>query len=860
MLKLIRPAFAALFVVLLTGCVPTVTQKATLAKPKPTQAAAPVSNNFKDPLYHPLNNVDLSQYKRVDDGLLFIAHKKNYDLFLTEPGKPYKVSKFYFEGIKTFKTDQFMKFSGYMVRWKKNREEAVPYIGRLISPSDDGRKVVYEGTFLATQFKSELFGETQTSPKVLLEGFETEYDASGRIVAKDYKITSYASRWFGIGRSREYHYRSITQRTSREVVLAPATKDRAAVTTRGTGLPQFEFVLPKPRQVAEKMLNRERALFARQYSLYDLLKQRKINPDHLLLKPFDPEEGEYNGHKFRYKTYARVSSGQSAFLYSPMTDHSYLLPHPGEHHRNHSPILTLPSLRDIITNGQLAVNQQCLGKTEGMVVLTGQCDPERPGFPLTVLTQLSPKQFIINVWSDIDRRSTYLLTGSKFPKEAFYRWAVDAFMVDETVEPEATLTALATGEDAFSEKLVAFANRGQDQQVCDQMATAVKNAEEALRFNPQIDRRLSDYESQLEIWTHTSVAVYKIKRNPSYTPVTTFEKMVWNDLVSMERDIGQRLDTLKRYSNVSNSACQADPQRMDELVSAVSGFRQNLRDSMDKLEETYYDQAIALKDALFSLAERQEQARKDAAMAQFLSKLRTSLNADLNARQAQSNSIMRSMIASRKAVDAQIAEVKARNATYFANQKPVVAAPQTPIIRPVAMPLQSLDTTGSSKVYIGGKKPTRLSTREAIAQAQAKTKQLAGQQNVNSGRSASGYNGTATQSSLAQQAKATNPMEKAQSKTNRYVGSGRDYPFTGKTEQYHNYEVAFDLAHINLENQASAFCGSSMKAEIRWAPQPVCKESASQKGQYKCSIDAKVNCYENLCAKPFCGTGHKSNR
>lgn len=863
MLKLIRPAFAALFVVLLTGCVPTVTQKATLAKPKPTQAAAPVSNNFKDPLFHPLNNVDLSQYKRVEDGLLFITRKGDYDLFLTEPGKPYKVSKFYFAGVKTFDTDQFMKFSGYMLRWRKNGKEAVPYIGRLISPSDDGRKIVYEGAFLATQFESELFGETPLSPKVLLEGFETEYDASGRIVAKGYNINSYASQWIGIGRSRKLTYRIGPHRTSRKVVVAPATKDRAAVTTRGTGLPQFEFVLPKPRQVAEKMLNSDRALFTREYSLFALLKQKKINPDHLLLEPFAPEEGRFVKSQFtllEYKKYAYVPAGQSAFLYSPMTDQTYLMPHPGERYRNHLPILTLPSLRDIVMNGQLAVNQQCLGKTEGMVVLTGQCDPERPAFPLTVLTQLSPHQFIVNVWSDIDRRTTYLLTGSQFPKESFYRWSVDAFLVDEAVDPEATLTALATGDDAFSEKLVAFASRGRDQQECAKMASAVSNAEKALRFDPRINKRLADYQDRLSSWSHTNIALYKLDRNPSYTPVTDFERAVWNDLVDMRRDIGQRLDTLKHYRNVSNSACQTDAQRMDELVSALDDFYSNLSASMKQLDETYYAQAIALKDDLFSMLARKEEAQNQAAMALFMAKLKASLNADLATRQAQSNSIMRSMIASRKAVNAQIAEVKARNAAYLAKNKTVVMAPQITAIQPVALPSQSLDTTGNSKVYINGKQPTRMTTREAIAQAQAKTKRLAEQRKANVGTSTPGYGGSATQRSTAQQAKAADAGTKKQTKTNRYVGSGRDYPFTGKTEQYHNYEVAFDLAHVNLENQASAFCGSSMKTEIRWAPQPVCKESASQKGQYKCSIDAKVNCYENLCAKPFCGTGHKANR
>ncbi|WP_199930435.1 hypothetical protein [Sedimenticola thiotaurini] len=861
MLKLIRPAFAALFFVLLTGCVPTVTQKPTLAKPNSTQPATPVVNNDKDPLYQPLKNVDLSQYKRAGDGLLLVGRKGEYDLLLTEPGRPYKVSKSRFEGIKKFNNDQFMNYSGYMLRWVNNKNEPAPYIGRLTSFADDGRKAVYKGAFVATHYKAKAFGSTPTGPKAFLEGIETQFDASGRIVEMDYKIHRYTSKWLGPKNNRKIVYYTFPERTTREVELTPATKEQAAVATRATGLPDFQFVLPHPRQLAEKMSSLDRALFTRAYSLVDLFEQKKINTDHLLLQPFAPTKGEYREiRRFQWELlapeHAMVHKGQSAFIYSPMTRHTYLLPHPGDSYKNRSPILTLPSLQDIVINGQLAVNQQCLGKTDGMVVLSGQCDPEAPGFPLTVLTQLSADQFIINIWSDIDRRSTYLLTGSKFPKEAHYRWSVDAFMVDESVAPDTTLAVLATGEDSFSDKLVAFASRGQDQQACDRMSTAVSHAEQALRFDPRIDRRLASYQKQLRFWEDTNLAIYELKRNPSKTPVTDFRRAVWNDLVSMKRDINQRLATLKRHRDVNNSACQPDSQRMDELVSALTDFERNLSASMKQLDETYYAQAEALKNDLFSLVARQEEAQNNAAMALFLSRLQASLNADLNARQAQSNSIMRSMIASRKAVDAQIAEVKARNAAYFANKKPVVAAPQNNIVRPVAMPLQPLDTTAGSKVYLNGKKPTRLSTQQAIAQAQAKTKRLVEQRKAGSERLTPDYNQTTTQNRLAQQAKATDTKAKAQPKTNRYVGSGRDYPFTGKSGQYYNYEMALELAQTNLENQASKFCGSSMKTEIQWARQPVCKESASEKEQYKCSIDAKVNCYENFCDKQFCGTGH----
>lgn len=144
----------------------------------------------------------------------------------------------------------------------------------------------------------------------------------------------------------------------------------------------------------------------------------------------------------------------------------------------------------------------------------------------------------------------------------------------------------------------------------------------------------------------------------------------------------------------------------------------------------------------------------------------------------------------------------------------------------------------SSKPSITGKSPTSLSTRDAIAQAQEKTRMLA-QQRQNSG---------------VQTAEATVNTE-----ANRYVGAGRDFHFTGTSEQYYTYEIALDLAHVNLENQASEFCGSSMKTEIRWG-EPVCKESVSEKENYKCVVDAKVNCYEKFCETRFCGTEHKSNR
>ncbi|WP_339842603.1 hypothetical protein [uncultured Halopseudomonas sp.] len=94
----------------------------------------------------------------------------------------------------------------------------------------------------------------------------------------------------------------------------------------------------------------------------------------------------------------------------------------------------------------------------------------------------------------------------------------------------------------------------------------------------------------------------------------------------------------------------------------------------------------------------------------------------------------------------------------------------------------------------------------------------------------------------------------AEEKPNRYVGAGRDYPFTGTSGQFFNRELAVDLAQTHLMNQASEFCGGGLKTEIRWAAQSYCKPSASEEGNFKCTIDGMVNCYENFCDEPYCGT------
>ena len=88
---------------------------------------------------------------------------------------------------------------------------------------------------------------------------------------------------------------------------------------------------------------------------------------------------------------------------------------------------------------------------------------------------------------------------------------------------------------------------------------------------------------------------------------------------------------------------------------------------------------------------------------------------------------------------------------------------------------------------------------------------------------------------------------------NRYVGAGRDYPFTGTSTTYYSQSTAIDLAQTNLHNQAAAFWESSYKAEIRWRD-PSCEASSSSANQYLCTVDAMVNCYVNRCDQAFCGT------
>jgi len=727
-----------------------------ISKAGPAPATSKIPGEL-DPMYRTLNGMDLSQYKRAGDGLLLIASIGQFDLLLTEPGTSYTVyghvTGIYARrgGLSAYDDSVFSPmgvaahFSGYMLRWKRNKDNPVPLIGRLAITGMIGeQKLVATGVFDYQIFSKPFLSEAPASVMFMREGLLTFTDQSGRIADKRYQVNRYSM--YGDA------FHSFEEDTDRSVLVDPKAGDDSTnknswvsetyTNSWASALPEFEFVLPRPGRVVAAIGDakhyhydrvHDRALWARDYSLGKLLAQRKIDADHLLLTPFgavrDRDDVSYDSNKIRRRGRASVYAGQSAFVYSYKTDKTYLHPY-SEHMYKDAPVLTLPSLKDIVINGQLSVNQQCMGKTDGMVVLSGQCDPEAPGFPLTVMTQLSADQFIINVWSDINRRSTYLLTGARFPKNDFYRWTVDAFMVDKPVKPSATLAALKTGKDPFSDKLVAFASQGQEKQICEKQAVAVRNAEKALHFKPGIKSSLEDYERRYKRdWANLGKAVDEFIRNSHHSsPEWDFEKIVWDDLSKMKKDVGQRLDALKRYQHVHNSVCQPDSKRMTQLVSALESFYKDLSSSMKQIDKAYYTPAVERTKEIRVMASRVEEAKRQynqqMAISQLMSNLQASMQSDLRARRAAAASIARSMRESREAVDAQIADVRERNEAYFANRTPVVTAPQTGVIRPVAMPTHSLDLSAQGRVYPGGRKPNRLGLKDALAQAEAKTKRL----------------------------------------------------------------------------------------------------------------------------------------
>ena len=165
----------------------------------------------------------------------------------------------------------------------------------------------------------------------------------------------------------------------------------------------------------------------------------------------------------------------------------------------------------------------------------------------------------------------------------------------------------------------------------------------------------------------------------------------------------------------------------------------------------------------------------------------------------------------------------------------------------------------TSAVPAGGQPTSTASSPGAASsttpQGTASANAIPGKENPNPARSPAANTAATTGSTgnsttlAATQTAVTPPTPEP----NRYVGAGRDYPFTGTSTTYYSQSTAIDLAQTNLRNQAAAFCESSYKAEIRWGD-PSCEASSSSVNQYLCTVDAMVNCYVNRCDQAFCGT------
>ena len=720
--------------IIFSGCSTT----AEIAAPKPVKLPTELGR-----IYKTLDGIDLSHYKRIEDGLLLIGTIGEYDLLLTEPGKPYMLygnmkglyaRKYSISSYdEVFSSLQVNYYSGYMYRWHENKDNPVPILGRLTTRGKGGYLRVADGSFDFIIFAKQFFSSTPSNQAIMTKGLLTFIDGSGHIVDKRYQLNRYSHLnnpyTPGIFNHEE-------ESTDREVMIDSKANDDREKFIFASGLPQFDFLLPKPEPLLTLLRGKKSwhyiqkyVFFSDVFSLRKLFAQKKINANKLQIpKSFwvIKDRNTYYDGNFMRRFF--VPWGESAFVYSYKTNKTYLDSY--EPKKGYQPpVLTLPSLKEIVTNGQLSVNQQCMGKSDGMVVLSGQCDPEAPSFPLTVMTELSNYQFIINVWSSVNHRSVYLLTGVESPEKKFYHWIVDAFMVNKIVKPTATMAILTTGKDSFSDKLIAFANQGEEKQICEKQALAVSNAEKALQIKLRINSSLKNYERNYQRdWANFPRAVDQFIRNSHHsTPTRDFEHDVWNDLSEKKQNVKQHLDMIKRYQNVNNSVCQPNSERMTQLVSALDTFYKDLSSSMKQLSDTYYIKAIDYTKKIRNMAYRIEAAKKQynqqMAISQFMNNLKSSMQSDLATKRATAFSIANSMRESREDVNAQIADAKARNQAYFANKTPVVIT-QTGIISPVSLPSQTLDISSKSTVYLAHKKTNRLGLKDAMAQAEAKTKKL----------------------------------------------------------------------------------------------------------------------------------------
>lgn len=199
------------------------------------------------------------------------------------------------------------------------------------------------------------------------------------------------------------------------------------------------------------------------------------------------------------------------------------------------------------------------------------------------------------------------------------------------------------------------------------------------------------------------------------------------------------------------------------------------------------------------------------------------------------------------------AELERSRANANASTRTGAQQAETSTTLTTSIPAATASTTSAESQGAADRKtPTnQIPGGASSTQAQAQATSTASNTKAASASPSSGGTGTtATQAQLPAQP----PPKPSQPKANQYVGSGRDYPFTGTSGTFFKRDAAVDLAKLSLRNQAAEFCGSSLKAELIWSPDPVCKESKSGNGEFLCTIDALVNCYQNLCEERFCGT------
>jgi len=684
-------------------------------KPSGTSAKASKSNAHTDPFYAPLNGVPLSQYENEGGGLLKVTEKNDFDLLLTSPGTTTVVDT---RGMVSLGLERGtlykQRFEGYLWRWHK-RSDPMPYLGRLTIQQKSGRKTVITGSFWARFYEGKVFGSSPANLGTLREGFVEKYDRKGRLVSREYHVYRYSWRYSSLmKRSNASSYKYYTQRR-----LPFIEKETGQKPYYGSMLPQYEFVLPKPQVLVKAFPDDpKRSSYIREESLAKALKAKQIYPRHLLITPPKPAYlGRYDlsGRTTKRDPNRKYYSWESPFVRDLITETTYL-----QSYNRNTPVLTLPSYQKMVATIQQPENAVCMGKTRGVAVLTGRCDAKAPVFPLTVLTQMPNDQFLINVWTDANKRSTYLLSGTRDLERGYYKWSVDAFMIEKPFSTKETMQALSTGKDSTSVQLAGFAETKQDQLACRKMVQAVQSAENALQGSMRLEEKLDSYERNVDIWDNMGWAVENIKSD--YSPSALFKSTVWDDSVQFEKDFKQTVQRFTQNKNVNNSVCQADKARMEELTAALNARSKQISNTLDRLNDTYYAQAQKKTREIYTWRGRLKEAKQQMAMNQLITKMNQSFAKDEAYRRKERAEMDLAVQRSKDSVKAQIAEVQARNKAYFDNQKPVYTQ-SIPVVVPVKLPNRSLDTTTVAKAP-QPESNSRLSTKEAIEQAKAKTESL----------------------------------------------------------------------------------------------------------------------------------------